>query len=240
MERIRYVPLAKSIPEYNKRDGSVYTCSLGYSPEKGFIRVYPLPLSGMNKWYVYNIPIEKNKRDSRAESFKLASYSRKENWIGLSDDVKEMGVIKNRDIILSKLRSLIYPSISAMNNARVSIGVIKLSEYKIFWDTNNRYINTKQIGMFDDVEIADFTKYTKETKLKESRIMFVDGDGKHNLQFNEWQVYEYQRRFGAKNDAFRFMNGNNEKLLLLGNMNAHRTVWVALGFFNYHKQLAIL
>jgi hypothetical protein len=231
-EIISYVPLAKSIPEYSKRDGSVYTCSLGYSTEKGLIRVYPIPLKGMYKWNIYKIPVERNKRDSRMESFKLASYSRKNDFIGLSNDVKQIGIIRNKQALIQQLSNNIYPSISRMNELRISIGLIKVNEYNVFWDNNDRFINTTQIGMFDDVEIADFTKYTKETKMKESRIKFKDADGLHNLQFNEWQYYEFQRKYGYELDAFRNINGRGEKYLLLGNMNGYRMNWIGLGFFN--------
>jgi hypothetical protein len=46
--KIEYTLLAKSIPEFDKRDGKLYTCSLGYSPQLGLIRIYPLPVKGMN------------------------------------------------------------------------------------------------------------------------------------------------------------------------------------------------
>jgi hypothetical protein len=82
------------------------------------------------------------------------------------------------------------------------------------------------------VEVADFCKYTKDTKERESRIAFVDGDGKHDLQLNDWQYYEYQRKFGAKPDAFRYVNDQKGKLILMGNMFQYRSRWIALGVFN--------
>jgi len=231
-ERIIYTPIAKSIPEFSKKDGTVYTCSLGYSPQKGLIRVYPLPISGIDKWGVYEIPIERNKRDSRKESFKLASYSRKEDFIGLDKDVHLKSYVKNKfEFQQQALSKYIYPSISKMNELRISVGLVKADSFKLFWETNKRFINTKQYGMFEDVEISTHTIYTKETKLKESRIMFSDEDGKHNLQFNEWQFYEFQRKAGATKEAFRHHKPSDESYILLGNMNARRNIWIGLGIF---------
>lgn len=232
--KIKYVVLAKSIPEFSKRDGTCYTCSLGYSPEMGLIRVYPLPVISMNKWDCYEIEVEKNKYDTRIESWKLSSYARKENWMGLGDDVKLLGKMnpsKMIDIIALQKTD----SIKALNQNKKSIGLIELCDYRLYWDVNKRFINTSQYGMFEDVEIADFAKYTKDTKQKESRIYFRDKSGEHDLQYNEWQVYEFQRKFNASDDAFRFMK--NKNLLFVGNMHNYRNNWIGLGMFEYKNLL---
>jgi hypothetical protein len=227
--KIRYVVLAKSIPEYSKRDGTLYTCSIGYSPELGLIRVYPLPVVSMNKWDLCEFEVERNKYDSRVESWKLSSYSRKENWTNLSDDVKIISKVKP-EYVINQISQYIYPSVKFLNSQKKSVGLIYTKDYNIYWDSNSRYINDKQLGLFEDVEVADFTKYTKETKNKEARITFKDNEGEHDIQFNEWQVYEYQRKFNASDDAFRFMVGKN--LLLVGNMHNYRNIWIVLSVFN--------
>jgi len=229
--KIKYVVLAKSIPEYSKRDGICYTCSLGYSPEMGLIRVYPLPVVSMNKWDIYEIEVERNKYDSRLESWKLSSYSRKENWMGLSKDVIYIGTIKQPNKFINSIANLRVNSIDFLNDNKRSIGLIQLNYYRIYWDINDRFINTNQLGLFEDVEIADFTKYTKETKNKEARIFFRDSASEHDIQYNEWQVYEFQRKYNATDDAFRFMK--NKNLLMVGNMHNHRNIWIGLGMFEF-------
>ena len=229
--KIRYTMLVKTVPELSKRDGGIYTCSIGYSDELGFIRVYPLPLNGMKRWGTYEIEVEKNKRDSRAESWKLSSYTRHDNFIGFEKDIIYLGDA-NKEAILQRAMFNCAPSIEELNKQRKSVGFVIAPSINAHWKENERYINTRQIGMFEDVEIADFTKYTKETKERESRIVFRDGDGLHKLQLNDWQYYEYQRKFGAKADAFRFINTPGEKLIMLGNMFQYRSKWIALGVFS--------
>lgn len=230
-QKIEYILLAKSIPEYDKRTDGVYTCSLGYSPTLNkMIRVYPLPMVGMKKWGRYVIEVEKNKRDSREESWKLSSYTRFEKFVGFENDLLYLGQC-NKNALHKILSSIVSPSISNLNENRQSIGVISSIVVNPYWDTNKRFINTRQIGMFEDVEIADFTKYTKETKLKEARIKFKDGDGSHDLQLNEWQYYEYQRKFKADKGAFRYIVKYDYKLLLLGNMLQYRNNWMVLSVF---------
>ena len=240
MERIKYCVLAKSIPEYSKRDGTLYTCSIGYSPQKGLIRVYPLPIKSMNKWEIWDIPIEKNKRDSRRESWKLSSYSRKENFIGLDNDAHCIGFDSNSSS-LKRLPSFIYPSISKMNELRISIGLIKADDFNPYWKTNGRYKDTNQYGMFEDVEMADFANFTKDSREKEARVKFTDLDGQHDLQLNTWGVYEHARKFKSDESAFRFINNLKDRYIMLGNMHSHRNVWLALEVFslNYVNQYAL-
>jgi hypothetical protein len=240
--KIEYTLLAKSIPEFDKRDGKLYTCSLGYSPQLGLIRIYPLPVKGMVKWGIYEVEVEKNKRDSRRESWKLSSYARHENWVNFDKDFKFLGKANNtyKTKITKLLQSIIYPSISELNKDRKSIGVLLVDKINPHWDKNDRYINTCQVGMFDDVDLADFTKYTKETKEKQARVIFRDGDGSHNLQLNEWQYTEYQRKFGATKDAFRFINTTGKNLILIGNMLQYQNSWMVLGVFKSLPQPATL
>lgn len=248
MEKLRqtitYCLLCKTIPEYSKTDQTLYSCSIGFSPQLGLIRVYPLPPTGMVKWGIYKIEVEKNKRDSRAESWKLTSYTRKDNWRDIEKDCIKVGTGKP-DKILPSLMEYVYPSISQLNKDRKSIGLINTDDaYTLKWESNKRFINTKQIGMFEDVEIADWASFTKETKEKESRVIFVDGDGKHNLQFNEWQVYECGRKFGYDGQAFRFLldeksKGKKGQYLLIGNMHSYRNNWIGLGFFKLPKQMGL-
>jgi hypothetical protein len=233
--KIRYCLLVKTIPEYSKRDGTLYTCSIGLSPELGLIRIYPLPPTGMKKWGIYELDVERNKRDSRKESWKLSSYSRKENWTSFTDDVMFLRMA-NKSKVLSYLANYISPSISELNKERKSIGLIKADHIYGYWDVNKKFVNTSQVGMFEDVELAWFASYTKTTKQKESRVKFIDADGKHDLQLNEWGLYEYQRKFGAKEDAFRFINKGNSNYLMVGNMHNYRSTWIGMTTFNLNVE----
>lgn len=237
-KRIEYTPIVKTVPELSKRDGNVYTCSVGYSPQLGFIRVYPLPLYSMKRWHRYEIEVEKNKRDSRAESWKLSSYTRFDNFIGFEKEIICKGKNDSSSII-AMMQKQITPSLSRLNEQRASIGFLMVNNVRPYWDVNDRYINTKQIGMFADVEIADFSKYMKETKERESRITFKDGDGTHDLQLNDWQYYEYQRQHGANSGAFRFIEVDKKSILVVGNMFSYRSKWICLGVYKPVNQFML-
>jgi hypothetical protein len=232
--RITYTVIAKSIPEYSKRDGCLFTCTLGYCHEtKSIIRVYPVPIIGMKKWETYSIEIERNKRDTRKESYKLSSYAKYDNWVGLDKDVFFLGKMERERCIKNILQTnQIFPSITICNESKLSIAIIPIIQYNLYWDVNNRFINQNQLGLFEDVELADFTKYTKETKEVEARISFYTNDGNHDIQFNDWGVTEWYRKFKNKypiNEAFR--NLKNKQYCLIGNMHNHRNNWIALDLY---------
>lgn len=242
-EKIQYVCLAKSIPEIDKRDDKLYTCSLGYSPQKGFIRLYPMPINGMSKWHMYEVNVERNKRDSRPASWKIATNSRYENFIGFHKDVKLIKRVSEQteNRIIRYLANHISPSISHLNKERKSIGVIRVSSLNPKWEINDRYINETQPSLFEDVDLYadDYQIYTKDTKEKVSRLVFNDADGTHDLQLNEWQYFEYARNNGYNKEAFRYINTNSDNLLLLGNMLQYQNNWMVLSVFKAPRNLMI-
>lgn len=234
---IDYTVIAKTVPEVSKRDGTLSSCSIGYSPELGFIRVYPIPVKGFKRWHTYRIKVERNKYDSRPESWKLSSPTRHDNFFGIEDEVLIVGKVKNTDEYIRKMARLVMPSLDCWNELRKSIAFLKVSQLNPSWEANERYIQSGQIGLFQDVQIDDCVNYTKDGKEKQSRLTFKDGDGVHDLQLNDWQYYEYQRRFGAKNEAFRHIKCTGENLLLLGNMHNYRSTWIVIAIFSLDSQL---
>lgn len=232
--KLEYVLFARSIPEYSKKYGGLFSCSVGYSPTmKELIRIYPIPLTGLRMWERYSVPVEKNKLDSRKESYKLASYTKYENWVGLDKDVIFLGKYTRDQITKTIFRSLLTSeSIPDLNKARKSIAIIKADNVNFSWEVNDRYINTNQFGLFEDVGLAGYTKFTKDTRELEARVSFMNNGNIHNLQVNEWGVYEFYRKFHGVypiNEAFK--NWSKASYLLIGNLHSIRNVWVVLNYF---------
>lgn len=233
-KKIEYILFARSIPEYSSRYGGLFSCSLGYSPTlKDLVRIYPIPLTNMRMWEMYQMDVEKNKKDSRVESYKLKSYSKYENWYGFDKDVIFLKKYTKSDVFnLISMMNLNTSSIDELNKQKKSIGIIKVDQVNCYWDVNNRYVNTNQLGLFEDVGLADWTSYTKETKQLEARIRFTSSLKTHDLQINEWGVYEFYRKFSGKyhvDDAFK--NWQKANYLLIGNLHSHRNIWSVLNYF---------
>lgn len=234
--KITYIVIAKSIPEFSKRNNSAFTCTIGFCPEfNKLIRVYPIPLKGMNRWEKYRIEVEKNKLDSREESWKLSSYAKYEDWVGLDKDVQYIETVKRNNAV-PYLLNFKCQNLKYLNEQKKSIGIVPINKYRLYWESNERQKNTTQLSLFKDVdeevELADFTKYTKDTMNYEPRIYFTGTDGEHDLMYNDWGVCMWYKKFAGEypmEDAFRHLKMKN--YALLGNLNYHRNSWICLDLY---------
>ncbi len=235
---INYIPLAKAMPEVSKRDGKQYVCSLGYDQTLGFIRVYPTPLDGIDLWTPIQFKAERNKRDSRAASWKMPEDCRHGEW-SVNKKMVSYGqrISSSAQLtLLKKMMQKTVSSISELNEKRQSIGFLIVPNFRIVPEENPLFINTTQFGMFEDVEIADFTRFTKHSRETMFRVRFEDEDGQHNLQFNRWDIWETARKFGASKAVDLFSNPGPH-LLMLGNYLQHQTSWSVLGIWSVPVQL---
>jgi len=241
MHRIlNYIPLAKAMPERNKRDGKDYVCTLGYDSDAGFIRVYPAPFRGIEQWTPMRFKAVKNKRDPRPASWSLPEDARHGEW-SVNKNKVQYGRRLTSAAQLSIIRKMMantVDAISQLNDRRESIGFLLVDSYRVIPDKNDHYINTAQIGMFDDVELADFTKYTKHSRTTMFRVRFSDADGVHNLQFNRWDIYETARKFGAGR-AVELFSKPGPHVLMLGNYLQHQTSWSVLGIWSVPTQIEL-
>ena len=239
MHRIlNYIPLAKAMPEVNKRDGKPYVCTLGYDDDAGFIRVYPAPFQGIQQWMPMRFRAVKNKRDPRPASWSLPEDARHGEW-SVNRNKVEYGRRLTPSAQLSVIRKMMantVDAISQLNDRRESIGFVMVDSYRIVPEENDHYINSTQIGMFDDVELADFTKYTKHSRTTMFRVRFRDADGLHNLQFNRWDIWETARKHGA-GKAVELFSKPGPHILMLGNYLQHQTSWSVLGIWSVPVQV---
>lgn len=237
---LNYIPLAKAMPEYSKRDGKPYVCTLGYDTNKGFIRVYPAPLNGILPWVPIRFTAEKNKRDPRPVSWKMPEDCRHGEWSVRHDKVA-YGSPLNDSAKMTVVRSMmnnVSNAISQLNEAKASIGFVIVDGYKIEGRPNKDYINSNQCGMFEDVELAGFTKFTKDLRETVYRVKFNDMDGHHDLAFNRWDIYETARKTSAREAICRFQK-KGPHILMLGNYLQHQTSWSVLGIWSIPQQLSM-
>lgn len=243
-QTIHYTVLAKSIPEYNKKRGDIYTCCAGWSPELGLIRLYPLPITGMRSRGTYRIEIERNKEDSRKESWKMSMAAR-DRYFNFQAEKHLVGFANKG--IYENLLNYIYPSIESLNRQKKSLGVIRVNAVNLSWEKNNRLVNVSAGGLFsnESIDLAEWSKYTKETLDYQARIVFKDADGTHNIQYNDWGSFMWQRNVlngtkdGNINDCFRFNRKPGDYLILVGNMFQYRNRWMAFTVIKTPPQLPL-
>src|SRR6266581_5112319 len=65
------IVLGSAVPDVIS-DERITVCTVGYSKGLGLVRVYPVPhVSDMKRWNIVDVPLERNPKDSREESWKI-------------------------------------------------------------------------------------------------------------------------------------------------------------------------
>jgi len=224
-----FVMLGKTVPEPNS-DGRIFVCSAGYSADlKKLIRVYPLAQRDAPKrWTRNRVPLERNPRDHRDASWKLAGDRTCEAHNRINAVFTQVGEMAPA-VRATQLKKHFVPSIKKANEDRISLAIIHPSSIDIEFEFNPSSPDSPQLELFD----AGVEKPTVGAKRFAyiPRLRFRDEDGPHRLMLRDWGCYEFMRKNGD-DYACRHM-GDSLHLgpdcsLLVGNLNNHPTAWLVI------------
>lgn len=229
-----FVMLGTTVPEPNS-DGRVFVCSAGYSATlRQLVRVYPLSKFGApSRWSVSTVKLERNPKDSRPESFRLAGDRRP----GVHDHINRVfnvdGQVAN-SARADLLRKCVATSIAEANEKRLSLAVVHAEAVELEFEHNPASPDSPQIALFevDDVVPAGARRFPYIPRLR-----FRDARGEHRLMLRDWGVYELMRKHNnltqmSEGERRRYV-GNALHLdrscsLLVGNLNNQRTAWLVI------------
>jgi hypothetical protein len=128
--------LGRACPEPIK-DGRITVCLGGYSQALGFVRIYPTRTDmAWRQWDIVRVEVEKDDRDTREESWKIAG-SRTE-WENLSSKIKVVDKFprsKRRDLIAN----LADDCVQDINEAHRSLGIVKPNILRRYFADNPLY-----------------------------------------------------------------------------------------------------
>jgi hypothetical protein len=86
-------------------DNRITVCTAGYSKSRGLVRIYPVPtISHMKRWNIVKVPLERNPRDTRPESWKIQGS--KGEWDRLAQKIELQGQVKDKAEKFSILEDL--------------------------------------------------------------------------------------------------------------------------------------
>ena len=211
-----FVCLGRTVPEQSKKYGHRVCCA-GYSRELNqLIRVYPLMVRNPVKCRgVYRMHLERNPSDGRRESWKLKPGSTIEQ-------------VATNGFCLDDLHDFIVPSVQFANENRMSLAVVDVNASGEFAERAG-VSNAEQLELFDDLRDAGFGASAVDIA---PYLVFADDGGMHRLQVREWGCYEFIRK--RRQDAAK-LGGNlalhRRQLLVIGNMNHRRNVWLVIKTF---------
>lgn len=225
------VVLGKTRPEERRTDGRTFVCSAAWHPDHGLIRVYPLAMRGApSDWSICDVTLERNPRDSRSESWRIAGIRAGEEHNRINNRFRVVGTVPKPDRA-ALLDGLVTPSISDANSQRRSLALINPSRARIEWTAPDSRdpVDMAQLALFE-TEIGQGRKFDRIP-----RLVFADSHGTHHLQLREWGLFELIRHRGidyaadAAESAVRLGPGST---LLVGNMANRRNVWLVIKVLN--------
>jgi hypothetical protein len=228
------VVLGRACPEPLK-DGRVTVCMAGWSETLGFTRIYPTRFDmSWRRWDVVEVEVERNERDTRQESWKIAGS--RSNWDTLHERIKVVGRVKTPEERRNLAGNLADDCISVINVARRSLGIIKPAEIiRTYFAENPHYGQLFQQGLPGMTEIDSVQ--VKRDFPYEPRIRYRCPDcqaqqGYHDQQVLEWGFYEWFRKNpGNKEQVWQnagFGSESTDIFLLVGNQFAHRTSFLII------------
>jgi hypothetical protein len=216
-------------------NGRTTVCMGGWSPSRGFIRIYPAKVDmGLHRWDVIQVQVEKNDQDTRLESWKIVGS--KEEWDNLHLKVEVVNHIKDayerREIVVNNLS----PCVNYLNQQHFSLGFVHASKIKKeYFDTNPQYGKQIQLALLT-THAQGWAKVKRDYK-EEPRMRYVCSNceakqGYHDQVVLEWGWYEWMRKNPNNLDQV-FKNAlldsdQHEICLLVGNQENQRTSYMVI------------
>lgn len=223
------IVLGRACPESIK-DGRVTVCLGGYSPTLGFIRVYPTRTDmPCGRWDIVRVEVERDDRDTREESWKIAG-SRGE-WESLGDKVEVTGVFP-RDKWRGLVGNLVDGCVQDINEAHRSLGIVKPDIEQRYFCENPQYGQTFQQvlpGMGESTKVK--RDFPLEPRVK-YRCSVCRNKNPHDQKVLEWGFYEWIRKHPDDPEQVwenaMLDSSHHDIYFLVGNQFKYRTSFLVI------------
>jgi HNH endonuclease len=233
-----FVMLGTTVPE-PKRDGRIFVCSAGVSPELGkLVRIYPLARRDIpHRWNIYRVPVERNPEDSREASFKVAGDRSPGAHEYINQQFQQVGKLRD-----SRRAALLKPyvvgSIKEANARpnRLSLAIVHPQAMDLTFEHNPTSPDSPQVALFDLAEVGGEPPRAGARRFAYiPRIAFKDELGWNHLQLRDWGAFELQRKRGEayfRANLAGALHLRSDSSLLVGNLSHQRTTWLVIAVLN--------
>jgi hypothetical protein len=230
-----FVMLGTTVPEPNK-DHRIFVCSAGVSAELGsLVRIYPLARRNIpNRWHVYRVPVERNPRDHRVESWMIKAPRALGEHEDVNSHFHEIGKWKSGEM-QQLLAKFTVESIAEANDRRISLAIIHPEAAELHFEQNPDSPDSPQLPLFDDDEDLKPIPQGAKRFLFIPRLRFQDATGEHDLMLRDWGCYNFMRKEGydyALKNMHAALSLSGSSSLLVGNFNQHRNSWLIISVLN--------
>ncbi|MGI0012689.1 MAG: hypothetical protein ACREBU_04485 [Nitrososphaera sp.] len=234
------VVLGNAVPD-EISDNRFTVCTAGYSPKYGLLRIYPVPpRAPMKRWNVVQIPLERNPKDTREESWKIQG-SRQE-WDDLHRKIRVHKELTRKEwmALLETLHSKYGVScVQDLNEQKLSLGVIKPEIQGYRFEERPRYDPSVQMTLDSVQQFLTINNYAEQP-----RITYRCGAGckskkPHDQQLIEWGAYEWMRNSpNEKHKLWENLRLNDPEWdisFLVGNQSLYRTAFMIISVFRFKR-----
>lgn len=225
------VILGRAAPE-EMNDGRQTVCTGGWSPTRGFIRLYPIdPQANLfSRWDIVNAEVERNSSDSRHESWKIKGRKK--------DQQEKIEVIgeyppQKRATLLHNLED---DCVNDINDSKRSLGIIRPSSIPELrfkdWEEDDE--PGKQAKLFD--EIKELEPDTREDFNFNIKVRYECPDCKTKQGYHQQTLLGWGAYMGLKNvdapeqleDNYRFRDENYRHWMFVGNLNQYKGTFITI------------
>ncbi|HYL72538.1 MAG TPA: hypothetical protein VES63_00025 [Candidatus Acidoferrum sp.] len=218
-------------------------CTVGYSPTKGLVRLYPVPINVRPKrWEVIKVPVERNKQDIRSESWKIQGAQNE--WDTLFKKVHHVHEVKGRQRQLNLLHHLLSKyekdCIHSLNAEKESLGFIRPTEVFPYFEKRENYDPTVQITLDSDVKYKTSSNFELIPKIK-YRCSKCKAKNPHDQQLLDRGAYEWIRKNPDNPEQiwknFRLNDPDYEHYFIVGNQARRLTSFMIITIMWFKKTL---
>ncbi len=220
--------LGRAVPEPMK-NGRVTVCMGGYSRKLGFARIYPTkPSTPVHRWDIVKIPVERDPRDTRVESWKIQGS--KNEWDKLDEKVRVTSHLRREDR-LNLIANLTDGCVKDINDQKRSLGIIKPTIEECYFCSEEDFDPTLQATLFGPPLPTTKKQHRKYPKVR-YRCPECRTKNCHDQTVLEWGFYEWMRKnpdsIGQVWENARFNSPKHQLYFFVGNMRDRRTAFLVI------------
>jgi hypothetical protein len=229
------VILGRAVPEQLK-NGRVTVCAAGYSHKLGFTRIFPTRTTmRLNSWNIVKVPLERDPRDSRSESWKIEGS--KSEWDRLDRKIEVVGRLHPKER-LNLIANLVDDCVKDINEVQRSLGIVKPTIEKCYFCPEEKFDPTLQATLFGSPLPTIKKQHREFPKIRYScsgcRVKKC-----HDQTVLEWGFYEWMRKHPEKPEQVwenaQIFSPKHECFFFVGNMRDRRTAFLIISILRLRK-----
>ncbi|MDG7009967.1 MAG: hypothetical protein JRN43_01820 [Nitrososphaerota archaeon] len=228
--------LGNAVPDIIS-DNRITVCTAGISKTHGLIRIYPVPVvSHMRRWNIVKVPLERNPKDNRPESWKIQGS--KGEWDRIAGKIELKGQVKDKDekfAILDNLHAEFgVECVKDLNDKKASLGMVNPQSMSCAFEKRDDHDKEMQTSLDGTEPFLTIKNYPLKPVMT-YRCPKCRTKNPHRQQVMEWGVFEWMRKNPHQPEKV-FENLHIGEVgydtgLLVGNMALHRNSFLVISIF---------